>query len=258
MRPSVLIVRGGWHVPQNYAKLVAALESLGFEVHIPRLPSIDNVRPPRSDLSDDTKVIRSFAENLLKEGKTIIALLHSHGGQVGSNALYGLGLEARSAQGLSGGISHLIYLAGYMLLEGTKMIDKIREFGHESFIPINFDIAEDDSCLHRYPKAVVVNPQPGEVDEKELDDYVNTFERWNIQCIHQSAEHGAWREIPVSYVYTTHDIVVAASYQKHFVETLEKEGYKVQTFELMTGHCPNLTAIEGVVDVVKKVYEDQE
>ncbi|KAI0969726.1 Alpha/beta hydrolase fold-1 [Xylaria arbuscula] len=237
MRPSILIVHGGWHVPQSYVKLVTALESRGFEVHIPRLPSMDNVRPPKGDLSDDTNIIRSFTENLLKEGKTIIALLHSYGGHVGSNALYGLGLEARSAQGLPGGISHLIYLAGYMLLEGTTMIDKIREFGQESFIPINFDIAETTVVY---------------TDEKELDDYVNTFERWNIQCIHQSVEHGAWREIPVSYVYTTHDIVVAASYQKHFVETLEKEGYKVQTFELATGHCPNLTALEGVVDVVKK------
>ncbi|KAI0107712.1 alpha/beta-hydrolase [Nemania sp. FL0031] len=258
MRPSILLVHGGWHVPQSYAKLVSALESLGFEVHVPRLPSIDNVRPPKGDLSDDTKTIRSFAEKLLNDGKIVIALLHSYGGQVGSNALYGLGLKARSAQGHPGGISHLIYLAGYVLLEGTSMIGKIREFGHESFIPINFDIAEDNSCIHRFPKAVVVNPQPGEVDNKELDDYIGTFERWNIQCIHQGAEHGAWREIPVSYVYTTHDMVVAAPYQKHFVETMEKEGCEVQTFELATGHCPNLTAINGVVDVVKKVFGDQE
>ncbi|KAI3339763.1 hypothetical protein F4824DRAFT_454666 [Ustulina deusta] len=99
VKPAILIVHGGWHVPKSYGKLAAALESSGFEVHIPALPSVKDVRPPEADLESDTAVIRCFAEGLIKDGRTVVALLHSYGGQVGSNALHGLGARRRHGGG---------------------------------------------------------------------------------------------------------------------------------------------------------------
>ncbi|KAI2638283.1 alpha/beta-hydrolase [Xylaria nigripes] len=255
VRPTILIVHGGWHVPRSYDKLTTALESSGFEVHIPRLPSVRNVRPPEADLASDTKVVRTYTKNLLKDGRTIVALFHSYGGQVGSNALPGLGVEARSAKGLPGGISHLIYMTAYAVLEGVSMMDKLAEFNYMDVIPLAFDISEEDnSCLSRDTKALIVTPAPDQ-DTEELDNYVNTFERWNALCMHQSIQHAAWREIPVSYIYTTKDMNVPLHYQQSFVALMEKEGRKVQTFELVTGHCPNFTATAGVMDAVKKVVQ---
>ncbi|KAK5637192.1 hypothetical protein RRF57_012904 [Xylaria bambusicola] len=48
VKPAILIVSGGWHVPQSYAKLREALEQAGFEVHIPALAS---VKPPPGRMS---------------------------------------------------------------------------------------------------------------------------------------------------------------------------------------------------------------
>ncbi|GAP89481.1 putative alpha beta-hydrolase [Rosellinia necatrix] len=251
-KQAILIVHGAWHVPESYAKLTTALESSGLEVHIPRLPSVGDVRPPKGDLSSDTKTIRDYAEHLVKEGRTVVALFHSYGGQVGSNALHGLGVEARSAEGLQGGISHLIYMTAYAVAEGTSMIDKVKEFDHMNLIPLAFDIADDSSCASRDPKTLIVSPAP-EDDMAEVDTYISTFRRWNAQCMYQAIQHAAWREMPVSYIYTTNDMTVPFDYQKSFVETLKKEGREVQTFELVTGHCPNLTATDAVVDAVKKV-----
>ncbi|KAI0553287.1 alpha/beta-hydrolase [Xylaria curta] len=251
-KPTILIVHGGWHVPKSYVKLTTALESSGFEVHIPALPSIDDVRPPKADLFSDTKVIRDFAESLVNDGRTVVAILHSYGGQVGSNALHGLGIEARSAQGLQGGVSHLIYMAGYAVPEGTSMMDKVKEFGHMDLVPLAFDIPEDNSCLNRDPKTLLVSPGP-EADMEEVDKYISTLKRWNAKAMYQAIQHAAWREIPVSYIYTTNDMTVPFDYQKNFVETLIKEGRQVQTFELATGHSPNFTATEGVVNAIEKV-----
>ncbi|KAJ8125352.1 hypothetical protein O1611_g8288 [Lasiodiplodia mahajangana] len=252
IKPTILIVHGGWLVPRSYAKLTAALESSGFEVHIPRLTSVKNVRPPEGDLTSDTRVVREYAENLLKDGRTIIALLHSYGGQVGSNALYGLGVEARSAQNLPGGISDLIYMTAYAVPEGTAMMDKVKEFNNMDLVPVAFDIGEDDSLLSQNPKAFLVSPGEDD-DEKEVENFLGTLERWNAKCMYEGIKHAAWREIPVSFIYTTKDMTVPIHYQKNFVENLEKEGRKVRTFELATGHCPNFTATEGVVDAVKQV-----
>lgn len=203
-------------------------------------------------MSSDTSVIREAAERLVNEGRTVVALMHSYGGQVGTNALHGLGVKVRSAKGLPGGISHLIYMTAYAVTEGTSMMDKVKEFGNMDLVPLAFDIPEDSSCVSRDPKTLIVTPKP-EDDIAEVEKYISTFKRWNAQCMYQPIQYTAWAEIPVSYIYTTNDMTVPFNYQKSFVETLEKKGLKVQTFELETGHCPNFTATEEVVNAVKKV-----
>lgn len=42
-KPTLIIIHGGWHVPESYEKLVVALEKAGYEVHCPRLPSTNQV-----------------------------------------------------------------------------------------------------------------------------------------------------------------------------------------------------------------------
>jgi hypothetical protein len=48
-------------------------------------------------------------------------------------------------------------------------------------------------------------------------------------------------------------MTIPYEYQKWLVEGMRKEGVWVHTATLETGHCPNLTATEGVVDVLRKV-----
>jgi pimeloyl-ACP methyl ester carboxylesterase len=65
-----------------------------------------------TDLMDDTALVRSYVQSLVRAGRTVVAIGHSYGGQVMTNALYGFGIEARSSQGLKVGVSNLIYLVG--------------------------------------------------------------------------------------------------------------------------------------------------
>ncbi len=56
----------------------------------------------------------------------------------------------------------------------------------------------------------------------------------------------AWRdEAKIAFIYTAGDLTVPVDYQKSMAELIEKEGKSVQTFELETGHCPNLTAVQA-------------
>ncbi|KAI0466994.1 alpha/beta-hydrolase [Xylaria cf. heliscus] len=249
-KPTLFIIHGGWHVPESYKKLTSALESRGYEVHIPRLPSTNGARPPDADLFTDSLLVRKHVEGLIDAGKTVAVLMHSYGGQVGSNALHGLSAATRAKRGQAGGVSHLIYMTAYAVREGAAMMDKVKEFGNMNLVPLVFDFAEDGSCLFRNPKTGLVGPGVGDA---EVEEYVSTFVRWNGKGMYQAAEHAAWREIPVAYIYTTKDMTVPLSYQQSIVEGLERAGREVQTFELETGHCPNLTATEGVVRIVEKV-----
>lgn len=209
----------------------------------------NETRPPNADLASDTIAVHSLVEGLVNAGRVVVALAHSYGGQVASNALYGLGLQARSDQGLPGGVSRIIYMAAFAVKEGTSMIDVVKAHGHESLIPIAFLFDEDQSVVSADPKTLIVGEG---ADPTELESYVGTFVRWNGKCMYQPIDKCAWKQIPVSYVYTARDMTVPLEYQKDMVADLEAAGRQVQTFELETGHCPNLTMTEGLVDAVNK------
>ncbi len=254
-KPTLLVVHGGWHVPASYDKLSTALRAAGFEVHVPRHPSANQSRPPNADLSTDSEQIRVYATSLVEAGRTVAVLMHSYGGQVGTNALYGLSTEARTANGLPGGISHLICLASFALPEGKSMIDKVEEFGDIDKIPIAFNFAEDNSCTPNFAReGLIGEPYADSIPSEELKVYLDTLVRWNGKCMYLPLTNTpAWRDdARIVFIYTTGDLTVPVDYQKSMAALLEKEGKSIQTFEIQTGHCPNLTAAEEVVEAVVK------
>jgi pimeloyl-ACP methyl ester carboxylesterase len=252
--PTIMIIPGGWHTPTHYASLQQSLESAGFKVHISTLPSSSLSKPPYADLAADTTHIRSEAESLIEDGVELLVLMHSYGGQVGTNALPGLGLEQRKKKGLKGGVKDLVYLSAAASLEGKSMVDMVRHFDHESLMPFAFDFADDKSCVNRDPKLLLISDNSG-VSEGDAEKYVDGLVRWNGQCMYDAltTERAAWRDILVTYVHTTKDMTLPYDYQKVFVEEMQREGAQVQTKTLETGHCANLTATKAVADIVRMV-----
>ena len=161
----------------------------------------------------------------------------------------GLGLDERKRRlgTQTGGVVQLIYMCAFAMPEGGSMIDKVREFDREHLMPIVIDCAEDDSCVPRDPKTILLGPDH---EDDESRDYLSTLVRWNGKCMYQDIARCAWREIPVTYIYTSRDMTVPLDDQKSMVAKMKAEGRDVQTIELDTGHCPNLTATQAVVDVI--------
>ncbi|KAK8018090.1 alpha/beta-hydrolase [Apiospora marii] len=237
---AIVLVHGGWHIPSTYSKLVDLLRSSGLEVHVPRLPSMNEARPPNADLATDTQLIRTCVESLVEAGRSVVAVMHSYGGQVGTNALTGLSRESRARRSLPGGVAHLVYMSAFALPEGGSMVGKVKEFGHEALLPLAFDFDEqDNSVVCRDPKLSLVGDGAGaDADDAEVEAYLASLVRWNGTCMYQSISQCAWREAPVTYIYTSGDMTVPLDYQKSMVETMRKEGREVATMELSTGHCP--------------------
>ncbi|OAQ84652.1 alpha/beta-Hydrolase [Purpureocillium lilacinum] len=149
----ILIIGGGWHTPEHYDKLKAALEATGNEVHCPAHLSMNQARPPTAGLAEDT---------------------------ASTNALYGLGLEERNARGQSGGVSDLVYLCAFALPENGSMAGKVTDMGHEALMPIAFDFADDKTVLCRDPKAQLIGEIAGD-REAEVEPYLASLVRWNGQ-----------------------------------------------------------------------------
>lgn len=111
-KPTLLLIQGSRHYPSSYTKLTTALCSAGFEVHSPcnTGASINQTRPPNADLYTNSNLIRAYTISLMKAGRSIAILMHSHGGQIGTNDLNGLNAKTRATERLPEGITHLIYL----------------------------------------------------------------------------------------------------------------------------------------------------
>ncbi|VUC28998.1 unnamed protein product [Clonostachys rosea] len=249
-KPAIVLFSGGWHTPDTYTKLTKALAAAGLDVHCPRNPSIQQIRPPTAGLAQDSENMRSYVSDLVDGGRRVVALGHSYGGQVMTNSLHGLGVDARKKRGLEGGVTDLIYLCAFALEEGGSMFGKVKEMGHEELMPIAFDFADDMTVLARDPRTQLV----GECsDDVEVENYLNSLVLWNGQCMYDKIEHCAWREIPVTYIYTLNDMTTPIDYQKSMVAVMEAAGCVVKTHELATGHCPNLTATRDLVDILKGV-----
>lgn len=122
--PAVVIIHGAWHPPYFYDELVSSLHVKGFNiVQCPRLPSASESLPlpPNANLAGDTATVRSVVKTLVDEGQDVIVLMHSYGGVVGGNSLDGLLSPQRRAQGLRGGVLHLIYMAAFVIPPGTAL-----------------------------------------------------------------------------------------------------------------------------------------
>ncbi|KAI9035230.1 alpha/beta hydrolase [Aspergillus affinis] len=78
--PTIVLIRGAWLDPPIYQKFQTALNTLGPEVYIPRLPTLNDSRPPNGDLYSDTHLIRNYVTSLVDAGREVTVLMHSYGG----------------------------------------------------------------------------------------------------------------------------------------------------------------------------------
>ncbi|KAK0724015.1 Alpha/beta hydrolase family-domain-containing protein [Apiosordaria backusii] len=254
-KPTLVHVNGAWHTPASMTKLICSLRALDYEVHCPRLTSVNGARPPNSSLATDSELLRSYISSLVEAGRDVVVIMHSYGGKVGTNALHGLSREARCKQGLSGGIIQLIYVCAFALGEGKSMAGLVAEFGHEEMMPITFHIEEDGGLRFQDARGPLIGDHLGESNEEEVKEYLDSLVPvWNGLCTRDTVTGpAAWRENPVAYVYCTKDNMVPVEYQKSIVRNIEKEGREVKTFVLETGHCPNVTATKELVAVIDRV-----
>jgi pimeloyl-ACP methyl ester carboxylesterase len=253
-KPTIVIVGGCWHLPESYSKLTKALQSAGYEVRVPRIPSVSDERPPIADLYTDASNVRVFVETLIDSGRTVVAVAHSYGGQVMTEALYGLSVEQRAAQGLPGGVSRLVYLSAFALKQGEAILTIIRRNGQHNLMEQLFDVGDDLSTVHRDPVPLLVGPYD---NEDEVKEYVSTWRRWNAKGWYLPLTHCAWKDIPVTYIVLLNDMTLALNYQREMIDEMKKEGIEAKVVELETGHCPNLTATGDVVKAINGIIASQ-
>lgn len=123
-KPVIVIVPGAWHRPQHFQHVIDRLNTLNYEAMGVTLPSVDS-SPPHESWDQDAQAVRKVILEYLDAGKDVIGLAHSFGGVAMSEAVKGLGKEAREKQGLKTGVVRLVYMCAMAIPEGQTHVAQI-------------------------------------------------------------------------------------------------------------------------------------
>lgn len=123
--PAVVIVPGAWHCPKHYQHLINQLAKVNYTAIGVTLPSV-NSSPPLASWDQDAQAVRQVIMENLDAGKDVIAVAHSFGGIAMSEAVKGLGKEARENRGFKGGVPRLVYMCAMALPKGQTHLGQTK------------------------------------------------------------------------------------------------------------------------------------
>ena len=246
--PIVVIVPGAWTSPAAYRKLRTALEAKSFTVHIPALPSNNGARPPNSSYDADVAAVRALVEPLVKEGNRVFMLMHSYGGAVGTDAIYGLAYKDRQAENLLGGVVHMLYLSAYLLAQGQSVWTIVEKSGMAKDIMEFLTINEDGTWLINDPVWGMYH----DLDPADQDEQKAQIKPHNLSSLYGETKYEAWKDIPITYVRTTEDRCVPPIYQDLCLENAEKAGVPVNLEVFNCAHSAYAKYPDEVTDLVIK------
>ncbi|KAK2686556.1 hypothetical protein QWA68_014368 [Fusarium oxysporum] len=247
-KPVIAIVQGAWHRASHYQNLAQSLTNKGFTVLQP-----DNVTAGKAeDIKgkthlDDVEAIRKSLQPALNEGKRIVLVCHSYGGIPGSAAVEGFQVHEREAKGLSGGVSHVVYIAAFAL--PVKGLSLLTAAGgqHGPFL----DRTEEVCYLNDKAQNAFYNDCIPEVAENAIGECVNH----STASLETPADFVATDiTVPKTYVVCEIDNTVPVQGQLAMVGAM---GDAVDVEKIEAGHCPflNEKTLPEVVEIIEKAAQ---
>ncbi|PYH91405.1 alpha/beta-hydrolase [Aspergillus ellipticus CBS 707.79] len=239
---TILLVPGAWHSPDCYDPVVEVLEAANYKTEKVHLPSVN---PPAHhlDFAPDVAQIRTQIETLADAGQKVLVVVHSYGSLPANEAIKGLDVATRQAQGLPGGVSHLFFCCSFIIPEGSSLISA---FGGND-LPW-FMVADDRLAVNpATPEAVFYN----DCNKAQIDSAIDALRPHSYQTFHSPCTYAAWKEVPSTYLYCLQDTAIPIAIQKTMVEGTAK-GHTIFTETVDASHSPFISKPVEVADALKR------
>ncbi|KAJ0417428.1 alpha/beta-hydrolase [Aspergillus carlsbadensis] len=242
-RPEIVFVQGSFQTPLVYNDAVTRLRDLGYPVTLPPLPSCSDVDAadfPTRTLTDDANAVTKVVERLVEDGKTVVVVMHSYGGLVGSEAIpESLSYTARRARGQRGGVLHLFYFAAVLLEKGKSVLGA---FGESP----NNDVREDGRFFIKNGSSTLYSDLPSA--EAQLWESRLIAQSYRVQTT--PVTRAAYEYIPSTYLVCENDRAVPPEIQRMFAALA---GARVEACG--AGHSPMLSQTGMLVARIARVVE---
>ncbi|EMF13551.1 alpha/beta-hydrolase [Sphaerulina musiva SO2202] len=244
---TILFVPGAWHIPSVFQPVVQQLEAAGYKTDLVSLPSI-GPKEHLKNFNPDVDEIRKHIEASANAGQNVVVVAHSYGSIPASEAIKGLDLKSRKAAGQSGGVTHLFFLAAFIIPEGQTLISA---FGGNDLPWFNINEARTEVNPDR-PAEIFYNDMP-EADQQAAIANLLPF---SYQVFHSPLTYAAWRDVPSTYLYCKQDAAIPLQIQELMV-TGTAQGVPIKTETVDTGHSPFMTKPAEVAEAIKRAAAGQ-
>ncbi|KAJ5083528.1 Alpha/beta hydrolase fold-1 [Penicillium angulare] len=207
-----IIIPGSFSLPGSYTKLITALQSTNnAPATAIALPSVnDGTKFPPATLTDDVDLIRASMLAVLdspSDPRDVVLICHSYGGLPGTCAVEGLSRSARASQGKTTAVVGIVYMAAFILPNGTCMRDTMGPIA-----PEEYRIGVRGGYLPAPPDELMVacfNDVPREEALKSLKQTaLQSSDSYDGKVWFEG-----WREVPSLQILPGGDVVV--SREKH-------------------------------------------
>ncbi|KAF3761066.1 alpha/beta-hydrolase [Cryphonectria parasitica EP155] len=242
--PTILLIQGSFQRPDVYSPFVKLLESRGFGVVQPELPSLtgqDQPDFPQKTLADDSAVIEAALQRLVQdEAKKVVVVMHSYGGLVGAEAVpEELTLSSREHRGLlAGGVAHFIYVAAFVMPPGQSIGAAMRDSPNHTI--------EDGRIRMLDPRALIYNDLPPE----EAASLVDRMTVQSAGVLDTVLTRCAYSYVPSTYVVCTADPALPPPVQERFAQAAGSE-----VKNIAAGHSPMLSKPEQLANIIVEISE---
>lgn len=122
-KPIFVLCHGAWHPSHLYETLKNALKARGYEILVPKLPTM-NVGTPSLTWTDDAATIVETVEPFFAKGRQAISVGHSYGGVPACAATRDNTGAERAARGEEGGFSGLVFQCAFAITERGKIVQQ--------------------------------------------------------------------------------------------------------------------------------------
>lgn len=247
-KPTVLIIPGSFCPTGPYEPLVSRLQELGYDSYAIPLQTVGRRPSPPPNMTDDAAFIAFQARKLIDRGMEVVIFAHSYSGVPVSQCTKGLTLKERSAQGLKGGISHLVYCTAQVPPVGgclagddpSWLPEAITKAGPYMSTAISTSMAPMTFSEYSEEKAI-------EASKMFQDQATSTY--------FDRLTWGGYKDVPCTYILETEDKILVPEIQNGCVEVLKQNAPNLNVVEFNGGHAPMVTQLDKFVDVLKGALE---
>ena len=124
LKPTIVFVPGAFHTSAHFEPISALLNQASFPTTTVEIPT--TARAKTASYRDDVYAIRFVLDKLVEEdGREVMLALHSYAGVPGCQTVSGLERSKRKAEGKSGGVVHVLFIAALLVEQGRGMADAL-------------------------------------------------------------------------------------------------------------------------------------
>ncbi|PYH78141.1 alpha/beta-hydrolase [Aspergillus uvarum CBS 121591] len=225
--PTILLIPGFWEGPTVYTELATLLTAAGYPVETTALPSTGTLSPGNPTMKDDIAALRAAISRLVARGDSVVLVLHSAGGFLGSEAMQGL--ARGDGEGGDGGVIGIVFLAAAVFPEG---------FEHA---PVPFAFVEGGASYCANPEKLLF----GDLSEEAQRTWVAVLRAQPARGWDGTVEYAGWRDVPSVYLVCEGDRALPVGLQEQLAATA---GSRVE--RCSAGHVPQVGQPERVAEVV--------